>query len=453
MTLLPEHPSVLTDGKDARTDAIVAACEASPSKPELSGISEIRPPGMLARCPRFLGGVSLTDVDLLAEFARDVQPQLAIIGPEEPLYAGAVDRLEDDFGIPCFGPRSELARIETSKSWARELLTAHSIEGNPDYRVFRSTAGLERFLRELGGFVVKPDGLSGGKGVKVFGDHLASISEAMDYASALIDHDGLLVIEERLDGEEFSLQTITDGETFVHCPIAQDHKRAREEDEGPNTGGMGSYSCPDFSLPFLTTDEVESAQSINERVIRALHDETGRPYRGVLYGGFMATASGIKLIEYNARFGDPEAMNVIPIMSSDFLEVCWRAAIGELDQVAVSFEPKATVCKYVVPAAYPDGKGAGDVIDVEPLDPADGDTRLYWAAVNQVDSQVLLTGSRALALVGIGETVEAAEQRAEAAMARVHGPVRHRRDIGTESAIKKRIGHMEAIRRQPSRIP
>jgi phosphoribosylamine---glycine ligase len=446
MSRPPEHLKVLEAGKDARTDVLVAGTAVSPLNPEISGMSEFNAPGMMQRCARFLGGVSLSDVDQMMAFAREVNPDLAIIGPEEPLFVGLVNRLEDELSVACFGPRSELARIETSKSWARDLVARYGIEANPRYRVFREPTDLNSYLLELGAFVIKPDGLTGGKGVKVFGEHLDTMADALDYARALIQHDGLVLIEERLEGEEFSLQTITDGETVVHCPLVQDHKRAFEDDEGPNTGGMGSYSCRDHSLPFLSREDVEAAQSVNERVVEALRSETGRPYRGVLYGGFIATAEGVKLIEYNARFGDPEATNVLPLLSSDLLDVCWSAATGDLAGVDVRFEPKATVCKYVVPRGYPNGKGAGDPIEVDFSETANGNTRMYWAAVNQIDSRLLLTGSRALAFVGIGDTLEEAERYAEAGAVQVRGPVRHRSDIGTPAAVARSIEHMRKVR-------
>jgi phosphoribosylamine--glycine ligase len=443
---LPDNPSVLHIGKDARTDALGAGCAASSRRPEMYGISEFNPPGMLDRSTRFVGDVSLTDLPELVRLTTDIRPDLAVIGPEEPLCAGLVDKL-DELGVPSFGPSRELARIEASKSWARTLLATYGIAGNPEFRVFRDSQGLERYLRQLGEFVVKPDGLTGGKGVRVSGEHLGSVAAGAEYAGDLIEAAGSVVIEERLDGEEFSLQTITDGETVVHCPLVQDHKRAGVGDHGPNTGGMGSYSCADHALPFVSSGDVSAAQSINEAVIRALKEEVARPYRGVLYGGFMATADGVRVVEYNARFGDPEAMNVLPVLEGDLLDVCWATATGQLAEVPISFQRRATVCKYIVPAAYPSGKGAGDQVDCARLySELDRDVRLYWAAVNRVGRRVLMTGSRALALVGIGDSVGEAEIRAEHAASLVRGPVKHRADIGTADLIERRVEHMRAVR-------
>jgi phosphoribosylamine--glycine ligase len=428
MTGAPNHVAIV--GKDARTEAIASCCSMSPLGPRLTRVAS-------------------SDADAaFAELAAD-PPDLVLVGPEAPLCAGIADRLEDDLGVRCFGPRKAHARVEGSKAWTRELVSRHGLAGNPEYRIFRHTAGLEAYLTELGGFVVKPDGLTGGKGVKVSGDHLASIAEGCEYASALIASDGVVVIEERLDGEEFSLQTITDGSSLRHCPLVQDHKRAFEGDTGPNTGGMGSYSMPDHSLPWLTDAEASEARAINEAVIAALGEEAGRPFVGVLYGGFMVTGAGVRLVEYNARLGDPEATNVLSILSSDLVEIAWAATNGDLGNVPVTFDPKATVCKYVVPEGYPAGAAAGTAINASALRPLEeaGDVRCYWAAVDVDGSEVRMSSSRALAVVGIGDSLAEAEARAEQAARLVRGPVRHRSDIGTEALLRRRAEHMTQLRR------
>lgn len=437
-------------GKDARTDAILAAWQASPSEPELFALAEKLSPGLDDKCQAVYTTDDLTDLDLLTRVVKEVDPDLAVIGPEEPLEAGFVDKLRS-LGIPTFGPTQELAQIETSKSWTRELIDRNGISGNPEYGIFESTKGLRRYLEELREFVIKPDGLTAGKGVRVFGEHLHSLGEALKYAESLLASGRRVLIEERLEGEEFSLQTITDGETFIHCPPVQDHKRAYEGDKGPNTGGMGSYSCPDLSLPFITPDDLAKAQHINERVIRALNREVGHPYRGVLYGGFMAVHDGIRLIEYNARFGDPEAMNVLPILRADFFELSKAVAEGKLGSISYEFEPRATVCKYIVPKDYPGGAAGGGQKFVVPEDLQDGeDLRWYWAACEKKNDAVELTSSRSGAVVGIGNTLEEAEQLAERAANRIEqandGVVRHRSDIGRTDIIEARVRHMEAVR-------
>ncbi len=443
---LPVNPVVIEVGKDARTDAIASASLASPLKPRLVGLSELEIPGLAAKCDPLLTVPSLTDTAWLADVVARYQPHLAVIGPEEPLEAGYADEFER-LGVPTFGPLKALAAIESSKSFARRLLEEHDIPGNPENRLFETDAGLADYLQELGAFVVKPDGLTGGKGVRVHGDHFQTVDEGLAYARDLLSNDGRVQIEEKLIGEEFSLQTITDGKSFLHCPAVQDHKRAYDGDRGPNTGGMGSYSCPDHSLPFLDESDLAQARAINEQVIEALEKDTGVPYRGVLYGGFIATSGPVKLIEYNCRFGDPEAMNVLPLLQGDFVDLAHKTAVGRLHEAEASFAGLATVCKYVVPRNYPGVTAPGQPIEVpDDLQSGTGRARWYWAACRQKGEHVEMTGSRAGAVVGIGETLEEAERIAEDAVRRVHGRVFHREDIGTAELISRRRAHMRALR-------
>lgn len=450
MTSKAREITVLLFGKDGRTDAIAAAIVAAGRKVRLVAFTQFVSPGLVQKCDHVeRGTLDATDAALaeMTAFADRLRPDLVVIGPEEPLAAGLADAILE-MGIACFGPTKALARIETSKAWTRRLLDKHRVMGNPEYRVFDGRAGLREYMRDLGEFVVKPDGLTGGKGVRVWGDHFTSMVEAERYATDLLRTDGLVLVEEKLDGEEFSLQSITDGDSIIHCPVVQDHKRAYENDEGPNTGGMGSYSCADGSLPFLTDQDVEAAQAINERVVAALRSETATPYRGVLYGGFMATRSGTRLIEYNARFGDPEAMNVLSLLRGDFVDVCLATANGSLGSIEseVGFEPSSTVCKYVVPESYPLPDGRGDTVSVPPETLDVPGLRCFWAATDQVDDLAVMSGSRALAFVGVDESLEKAELLSRQGAQSVEGKVRYRPDIGTDAAVSRRVNHMRTVR-------
>jgi fusion protein PurCD len=231
----------------------------------------------------------------------------------------------------------------------------------------------------------------------------------------------------------------------------QDHKRAKEDDLGPNTGGMGSYSCEDHLLPFLTADQIDEARQINTEVANALFKETGERYKGILYGGFMATKHGIRVIEYNARFGDPEVMNVLPLLEGDFIDICEAIIGGTLDQVSVGFKQKASVCKYVVPEDYPTNPVRNKKIDTTKLPTNNENLRVFYGAVNSKGGDLYLTGSRALAIVGIGKNLQEAEQIAESAASTIQGPVFHRSDIGTSDLIAKRVNHMRTIRADGSR--
>jgi len=373
------------------------------------------------------------------------RPDFVIVGPEEPLAAGIVDALQK-IGIPCVGPTQSLARLESSKAFTRELLSRNQIPGNPQFKSFASTEGIAEYLRELGEYVIKPDGLTGGKGVRISGAHLFSTDEAVRYSEELFQNGHpAVVIEEKLDGEEFSLQSFCDGTAVIDMVVVQDHKRALEDDTGPNTGGMGSYSCADHRLPFLLPQHVQAASAINAAMPKALLKETGHKYKGILYGGFMATRDGIRLLEYNARFGDPETMNVLPLLETDFVDICEAIIEEKLATTPIHFQNKATVCKYLVPQGYPENPIKGERIDLSRLPKESGNLRVYPAAVEERAGQLYMTGSRALALVGIGDTLAEAEKTAEQAASAVQGPVFHRRDIGTTELIEKRIQHMKRL--------
>ncbi|MBL7006036.1 MAG: phosphoribosylamine--glycine ligase, partial [Spirochaetia bacterium] len=306
---------ILIVGSGTREHAIAKALLRSASSPVISCLGSIGNPGIMTICGDTEGTYrkgNITSPESVLTFAEEIKADVVVIGPEAPLAAGVPDILRKN-NIPVLGPDKNSAKIETSKSYARDFLYRILPESCPDFRVLSDIFEAEMFLLQLGdSYVIKADGLTGGKGVKVSGDHLTSLDAAMTYCRELLTPDkSQLVIEEKLVGEEFSLMTITDGKTCIHMPAVQDHKRAFNDDLGPNTGGMGSYSDSDHSLPFLSREDISEARRMNEAVIAALGKEHGKPYRGILYGGFMAVSRGVKIIEYNARFGDPESLNLL----------------------------------------------------------------------------------------------------------------------------------------------
>ena len=379
----------------------------------------------------------------ILEFAKKNAIDCVVIGPEDPLANGYSDIFWKE-EIPVVGPTKFLAQIESSKGFTRDLLRKYEIDASPNYKRFDSINGASEFMEELGGeFVIKFDGLMGGNGVKLSGEHLASKDEALDYCKDITSNLGTFVIEEKIFGEEFSLMSFCDGITTSHMPVVQDHKRAYEGDTGPNTGGMGSYTDSDHSLPFLKEQDIFVAQEINERVVRALKDHTGQGYKGILYGGFMVTRGGVKLIEYNARFGDPEAMNLLALLESDFAKVCSDIANGTLSPVA--FRKEASVCKYVVPLGYGSNPRKDTTLLIDNQFSKTSD--LYYAAVNFLDGKIATTSSRAAALVSCAGTINEAEEKCETALNYISGDniyVRH--DIAKPDLINKRIENMEKIR-------
>jgi len=226
----------------------------------------------------------------------------------------------------------------------------------------------------------------------------------------------------------------------------QDHKRAYEGDLGPNTGGMGSYNDAGNLLPFMIESDFIEAKEIMEDVIGKVKEETGEKYKGILYGQFILTASGIKVIEFNARFGDPEAMNILPLLETDFIDIAEAVAAGTLDTLDVRFSKKASVCKYTVPAGYPKDPTTDAPIEVGDMDKA----LLFFSSVYEDGGVVYTTGSRAVAVVGIADTIAEAEKIAEQALSNVKGPLECRHDIGKKELIQKRIDHMKDLRRDKS---
>ncbi|MGC9435853.1 MAG: phosphoribosylamine--glycine ligase [Methanomicrobiales archaeon] len=380
---------------------------------------------------------SETDVEQVVRAASGWGVDIAVIGPEAPLEQGVVDGLEGA-GIPCVGPTRAAARLETDKGFCRELMVEHGVAGCPRYRAFNDESEAETFLRSQNdNMVIKPIGLTGGKGVRIMGEHVDRRG-AIDYVRHL---HGRVIIEERLVGEEFTLQAFVDGEHVVFMPLVQDHKRAYEGDTGPNTGGMGSYSLPDHRLPFVTESEYRAARSIMEDAAAAMK-RNGTPYRGILYGQFMNTAEGPKVVEFNARFGDPEAMNVLSILDRDLLGIFCRMIDGTLTGTSIAFAPLATVCKYLVPEGYPEAPVSDQPVSV----PEGGRAMMYCANVVKRDGRLYTGRSRTMACVGIGGTLDEAEQIAEESASQVNGRVFHRRDIGTPEVLSRRIRHMQELR-------
>jgi phosphoribosylamine--glycine ligase len=310
-------------GNGAREHAIAeAACRNANVR--LFAFMSANHPGISSLVRKSGGDAKVGDIhspQQVAAFSEGKSISLAFPSPDAVLAAGVTDALLVA-GVMCAAPTKEAARLEWDKSYCRELLRDFKVPGSPKFGIFDDAREAHSFIDSMGGQVaVKPSGLTGGKGVKVTGFQLKDASEAKQYATELLSSKlgGAvnIVIEEKLDGEEFSLQAFSDGSKVWGMPAVQDHKRAYEGDIGPNTGGMGSYSDTNRLLPFMKKRHYDDALSIMQKTIEAFRKKTGKPYVGVLYGGFMATRDGVKLIEYNARFGDPEAMNVLSILASD----------------------------------------------------------------------------------------------------------------------------------------
>ena len=409
---------VLVVGHGAREHAIAKSL--AKSEVELHAAMGRRNPGIAALSKR-VEVMDITDIGLYDRFGN---VDIAFIGPEAPLAAGVTDHL-NVMGIPVVGPTLETARLEWSKAFARQFLQDHGIEGNPEFSICSNLGDVREFLKDHPEVAVKPDVLTGGKGVKITGEHLHSSSDVENYCVERIRTDGLVVLDEKLVGREFTLQAFTDGSRLEVMPLVRDYKRAYDGDTGPNTGSMGSYSCPDHGLPTLSPEAVKKGVAIMENTIRKLSESIDE-YKGFLYGGFMETEDGVFLLEYNARLGDPEAMNVLTLLRRPLLDVGWEIVDGKLAHTA--FENQATVCVYVVPDGYPTDPKSGREVKVRPPKSSE----LYYASVHEEGGVVRTTGSRSVALLAKGETVDEARERVYSDVPLIEGDLFYRRDIGAE---------------------
>ncbi len=423
--------TVLLVGGGGREHAIARALAPDCS---LYAVASNRNPGIVRLADGFQS-LSETDADSIVEYADSVGATLAIVGPESGLQAGVADAL-DEAGIYTFGPRAEQARLETDKAFQREFMRENDIPGCPVFETFEDTEAACEFINDSEiDLAVKPAGLTGGKGVKVIGDQVDKAG-AKDYLRS--ENYDRIVLEERFVGEEFTLQAfVADGDLRT-TPAVQDHKRAYEGDEGPNTGGMGSYTDTGFELPFMADGDYDAAVEILEATVAAMPE-----YKGILYGQFMLTSDGPKVIEYNARFGDPEAMNTLPVLETPFLDVL-RAARDGKQLPELEFSGQATVCKYAVPAGYPTDPDAGARIEVD--EETVGDGLLFYASVDERDDGLYTTTSRSFAVVGLADSIEAAEEIAENALSAAGDGLRIRHDIGKTDLVQQRIDHMADIR-------
>jgi phosphoribosylamine--glycine ligase len=386
----------------------------------------------------------LCDIEDPAAVAKAIEGRsfdLGFASPDATLAAGVSDVLEKA-GMAVASPSKAAARIEWDKSFMRGLLESRSIKGSPRHRVASTLDEARAYMKELGDVAIKPLGLTGGKGVKVSGDHFTGIEVGLEYADSLIRKDGSVLIEEKIVGEEFTLQAFCDGVRCSAMPPVQDHKRAYEGDRGPNTGGMGSYSTGP-TLPFLSERDVGEGAKVMQAVIDALRAE-GAPFRGILYGQFMATAEGVKVVEFNARFGDPEAMNVLSLLKGSLSAIFESLSAGKLK--IPSFSDHCTVVKYLVPEGYPERPLKDAPVTVNREGISGSGAGIYYASVYEKDGRVLTTGSRAFGIVGKASTLEEAESIAERACGFVKGPLWHRADIGRRELIERRMERMRSLR-------
>ena len=400
--------NILVIGSGGREHALYWKLSESPQTEQIYAIPGN--PGMGASA-----AIALDDHAAILRFAKEHEIGLVVVGPEVPLMNGLVDELEAA-GIRAFGPRANAAEIEGSKSFAKDLMKKYGIP-TARYEVFTAAEPARAYIRQEGApIVVKADGLAAGKGVIV----AMTEQEALDAVDAIMeDHSfgdagARVVIEEFMEGEEASLLAFTDGTTIRPMISAQDHKRAYDGDRGPNTGGMGTYAPAPVMTPEMTERAVEE---ILKPTIAAMAKE-GRVYRGCLYLGLMVTADGPKVVEFNARFGDPETQVVLPLLDSDLVAIMCACADGTLADVPIRWKDGAAVCVVLASGGYPGHYDKGQEIhglaDAEAIG-----ALVFHAGTAMKDGKLVTNGGRVLGVVGRGADISSAVDAAYAAATKI----------------------------------
>ena len=411
--------NVLVIGSGGREHAIVEAISRSPKASKIYAAPGNAGIARLAECV----AIKDTDVEGLLSFALEHKIDLTVVGPEAALAVGVVDRFREA-GLKIFGPTKAAAEIEASKDFAKRLMVKYDVP-TAGYETFTNYDEAIAYVRK-GSLptVLKYDGLAAGKGV-VIATPMEEAEETLK--DMLLDTkfgEGRVVIEEFLTGEEFSLMCFVAGNKICPMPVAQDHKRAYDNDEGPNTGGMGAYT----ELPFITAeDHAYAMDKIMQRVAEAMVEE-GTPFTGVLYGGLMKTPNGIKVIEFNARFGDPETEVVLPRLKSDAVDIFMAVANNE--QPEAEWSEGATLGIVLASKGYPGSYDKGFAIrGVEGVE-----SKVYHMGTAMKDGELVTAGGRVMIVVAEAPTLREAQQKAEADVQRIEcDNLFHRTDIGAKA--------------------
>ena len=415
--------NVLLVGSGGREHALAWKIAQSPALARL--VAAPGNPGIAALCD--CRPVGVTDVPALVALAREIAADLVVVGPEAALEAGLADRLAEA-GIPCFGPTASAARLETSKAFTKAFAQRHGLPTGGYETCETADAARAALGRFDPPYVIKADGLAAGKGVVIAKDRAEADAAVQDMLGGRFGSAGArVVIEAFLAGEEASLFALSDGETAILFGAAQDHKRAFDGDEGPNTGGMGTYS----PAPVVTPEVLEAAERSLIRPTAAGLAAEGTPYRGVLFAGLMIDQDQPSLIEFNARFGDPECQVLMLRLKSDLLPYLHAAATGGLAALpAPEWRDEAAICVVLAARGYPDAPEKGSVIKGLEQDFGPGVVVFHAGTALRADGALVAAGGRVLNVCARGETLALARERAYAAVARIDWPEGfHRTDI------------------------
>lgn len=360
--------------------------------------------------------LNVDDLEGVADYAEEKSIDLTVVGPEAPLVAGLADVFKRR-GLPVFGPSKAAAQLEGSKAFSKELMAKYNIP-TAFFKICEDIETAKAYVEEKGApIVVKADGLAAGKGVVVAmtkAEALEAIDEMMG------DHKfgaagARLVLEEYMEGEEASLLAFTDGKTVVPMIAAQDHKRVFDGDEGPNTGGMGTYAPAPVMTDIL---RLKATELILKPVVEAMAKE-GTPYQGCLYAGLMIKGDSVKVVEFNCRFGDPETQVVLPLLDGDLAEIMLACATGTLDKAEVAWHDKAAVCVVMASGGYPESYEKGKEITGLAAAEEDKDVVVFHAGTKEVDGKIVTSGGRVLGVTAVDSSIKAARDRAYSAVEKI----------------------------------
>ena len=373
-------------------------------------------PGMalLQKCECI--NLNVDDLEGVADYAEEKSIDLTVVGPEAPLVAGLADVFKRR-GLPVFGPSKAAAQLEGSKAFSKELMAKYNIP-TAFFKICEDIDTAKAYVEEKGApIVVKADGLAAGKGVVV----AMTKEEALEAIDEMMgDHKfgaagARLVLEEYMEGEEASLLAFTDGKTVVPMIAAQDHKRVFDGDEGPNTGGMGTYAPAPVMTDIL---RLKATELILKPVVEAMAKE-GTPYQGCLYAGLMIKGDSVKVVEFNCRFGDPETQVVLPLLDGDLAEIMLACATGTLDKAEVAWHDKAAVCVVMASGGYPESYEKGKEITGLAAAEEDKDVVVFHAGTKEAEGKIVTSGGRVLGVTAVDSSIKAARDRAYAAVEKI----------------------------------
>jgi len=412
-----EHAIAWKLAQSEKVDKVYAA----PGNPGIAQIGE---------CLPFGAG----EIEKLAEFAEREGIDLTVVGPEAPLVAGIADEFQKR-GLKIFGPSKRAAMLEGSKAFAKEMMVKFGVP-TADFKVFENPEEAKEYVRKRGApLVVKADGLAAGKGVVV----ARSTEEALEAIDKIMverlfkEAGKRVVIEDFLEGEEASYLVITDGERYIPLATSQDHKAVFDGDRGPNTGGMGAYS----PAPVLSEEmEEEVKKRVIEPILKGMR-ESGRTFRGILYAGLMITKEGVKVLEFNVRFGDPEAQTLLRRLDDDIYEVFSEVAQGELKRDSLSWKDETSICVVLASKGYPIKAETGkEITGIEEAEKVES-VKVFHAGTKLENGKLLTAGGRVLNVTALGKDIREARERAYRAVQKIHFDGMHyRRDIG-EKALRR----------------